>query len=513
MHISDFIKNFTNHPVLFVGTGLSLRYLENYFTWDSLLLYISNKIKGSNEFYYDLKSKYEEDGEYDYTKIAQDLEIEFNKVLTSDRDGEFKEINDQFYENMAKQIHISRFKLYISQLLSNYKVKDSQIHEISELKKVRKNIGSVITTNYDSFIEDIFEFKQLIGNDILLSNPYGSVYKIHGCVNDPNKIIITNSDYKDFDDKYELIRAQLLSLFIHNPIIFLGYNIGDINIKGILKTIFTYIKPNTEQAEKIRKNFLLVEYAEGSQNTEVTDHDIDMSGFSTIRINKIKTDNFLEIYKHLADLNLPVSAMDIRKVQNIVKEIYAGGNIQVSITEDVDSLKNEEKVLAIGSLKTITYDFQTASELMENYFKIIDESNHQLLKLIDKLRIQKTQHFPIYAFSKIQTDLESSKDLKENQNKKITKINDNSTDFARQHTSINGILQDEDIPQTKKNLAIMLGVINERIPLDTVEEYLRNYDDKKSTNYRKILCVYDYKKYADEHERINLASSGGSTVS
>ncbi|OWT49008.1 SIR2 family protein [Bacillus sp. K2I17] len=513
MHISDFIRNFTNHPVLFVGTGLSLRYLENSFTWDGLLLYISNKIKGSNEFYYDLKSKYEKDGEYDYTKIAKDLELEFNEVLKSDRNGEFKEINDLFYNNMENGINISRFKLYISQILSDYIIKDSQIHEISELKKVRKNIGSVITTNYDSFIEDIFEFEQLIGNNILLSNPYGSVYKIHGCVKDPNKIIITDDDYKDFDDKYELIRAQLLSLFIHNPIIFLGYNIGDNNIKGILKTIFTYINPNTQQAEKIRKNFLLVEYDEGSQSTEVTDHDIDMRGFSTIRINKIKTDNFLEIYKHLADLNLPVSAMDIRKVQNIAKEIYAGGNIQVSITEDVDSLKNGEKVLAIGSLRTITYDFQTTSELMENYFKIIDESNHQLLKLIDKHRIPKTQYFPIYAFSKIQSELESSSVLKGNQNKKITNIIDNVTDFAQQHTSINGILQDEDISQSKKNLAIILGVINERIPLDTVEEYLRNYDNKKSTNYRKILCVYDYKNYADEHERINLASSGGSTVS
>ncbi|MGS0534144.1 SIR2 family protein (plasmid) [Bacillus mycoides] len=513
MHISDFIRNFTNHPVLFVGTGLSLRYLENSFTWDGLLLYISNKIKGSNEFYYDLKSKYEKDGEYDYTKIAKDLELEFNEVLKSDRNGEFKEINDQFYNNMENGIKISRFKLYISQILSDYKIKDSQIHEISELKKVRKNIGSVITTNYDSFIEDIFEFEQLIGNNILLSNPYGSVYKIHGCVKDPNKIIITDDDYKDFDNKYELIRAQLLSLFIHNPIIFLGYNIGDNNIKGILKTIFTYIDPNTQQAEKIRKNFLLVEYDEGSQNTEVTDHDIDMRGFSTIRINKIKTDNFLEIYKHLADLSLPVSAMDIRKVQNIAKEIYAGGNIQVSVTEDVDSLKNGEKVLAIGSFRTITYDFQTTSELMENYFKIIDESNHQLLKLIDKHRIQKTQHFPIYAFSKIQPELETSRVLKDNQNKKITNIIDNVTDFAQQHTSINGILQDDNIAQSKKNLAIVLGIINDRIQLDTVEEHLRNYSDKKSTDYRKILCVYDYKKYADEHERINQASFGGSTTS
>ncbi|USK68223.1 SIR2 family protein [Peribacillus frigoritolerans] len=513
MHIREFVKNFTNHPVLFVGTGISLRYLENSFTWDGLLSYISNKIKGTDEFYYDIKSKYEKDGTFDYSKIAKELENEFNEVLKNDRGGEFKDINDVFYENMKCGINISRFKLYISQLLSSYKIKESKQIEISELKKVRKNIGSVITTNYDSFIEDIFEFKQLIGNEILLSNPYGSVYKIHGCVENPGKIIITEDDYKVFDEKYELIRAQLLSLFIHNPIIFLGYNIGDINIKGILRTIFTYINPNTPEAEKIRRNFLLVEYDEGSQNPEVTDHDIDMSGFSTIRINKIKTDNFLEIYKHLADLSLPVSAMDIRKVQTIVKEIYAGGNIEVSITEDIDALKNGEKILAIGSLKTINYEFQTTSELMENYFKIIDESNHQLLKLIDKYRIQKNQYFPIYGFSKIQLELESTRTLKDIQNEKISNLIRGATDFAEEHTNIKDILQDDNISQSRKNLAIVLGIVKDRIQLNTIENYLREYPDKKTTDYRKLLCVYDYKKYAEEDDRLVLSKLSGVNLS
>ncbi|WP_112180338.1 SIR2 family protein [Paraliobacillus zengyii] len=502
MHIREFIRNFNNHPVLFVGTGISLRYLENSFTWDGLLSYISQAIKGSDEFYYDLKSKYEKDGDFDYTKIAEELEVEFNEALISDRDGIFKEINDQFYKNMKNDINISRFKIYIAELLSDIKVKKSMLREYSELKKVRKNIGSVITTNYDQFIESVFEFNPLIGNEILLSNPYGSVYKIHGCVDDPSKIIITDDDYKAFNEKYELIRAQLLSLFIHNPIIFLGYNIGDTNIKGILKTIFTYINPNTAEAEDIRKNFLLVEYDEGSQNTEVTDHDIDMSGFSTIRINKIKTDNFLEIYKHLASLSLPVSAMDVRKVQAIVKEIYVGGDIQVSITEDIDALKNGEKILAIGSLKTIKYEFQTTSEIMENYFKIIDESNDQLLKLIDKHHIQKSQYFPIFGFNKIQEELKTSQELKAIQKEKIANLIINTPDFAQQYTNINDILEDGYISQYKKNLAIVLGIISDRIELGSVETYLREYPDKKTTNYRKLLCVYDYKMYAGADDTI-----------
>lgn len=63
---------------------------------------------------------------------------------------------------------LSRFKIYISILLEQSTVKESMQNEITELIKVRKNIGSVITTNYYTFIERTFEFNSLIGNNILL---------------------------------------------------------------------------------------------------------------------------------------------------------------------------------------------------------------------------------------------------------------------------------------------------------------------------------------------------------
>jgi hypothetical protein len=184
----------------------------------------------------------------------------------------------------------------------------------------------------------------------LLSNPYGSVYKIHGCVSDIQNIIITEEDYERFDKRYELIRAQLLSLFIHNPIIFIGYSISDVNIKNILKTIFMCIEPSSKDAERIRKNFLLVEHQKDSISEEIREHDIDIEGFGTIRINKRKTDNYEIIYKSLSNLHLSVSAMDVRKVQDVFKEIKTGGEIKVSITDDLETLKNGEKVLAIGSI-------------------------------------------------------------------------------------------------------------------------------------------------------------------
>lgn len=496
MNIKDFIGNFKNHPVLFIGTGVSLRYLTNSYTWDGLLKKIASDLKENTEYYLDLKSQCEEDGVYNFEKLASLIEEEFNKTLVSDRNGKFKEVNDIFYQNMENGLNLSRFKIYISKIFSELAIREEKEDEIAELKKARKNIGSIITTNYDNLIEHIFEFNKLIGNNILLSNPYGSIYKIHGCSTEPEKIIITAKDYEQFDLKYELIRAQLLSLFIHHPIIFIGYGIGDNNIKKILKTIFTYVEPNSDLAIEIRNNFLLIEYEKGADNEVISEHDIDMDGFSTVRINKIKTDNFSIIYQALANIHLPISAMDVRKVQNVVAEIYTGGKIEVKITEDLDELRNGDKILAIGSSKTISYQYQTASELMVNYFKILEESNYQILFLIDKYKLQSTQFFPIYGFSSINGKIKATERLKKQQKRNVqnslTSIYDNQ---KKNHKTVQAIFDDDTIPTTYKVGSIIWNISENNLELDDLEKFLKEFKPKNKTNYRKLLCAYDLKKY------------------
>lgn len=506
MDIKEFVANYKNHPILFIGTGFSLRYLSNSYTWDDLLSKIMFELTGNKEVYLDIKSNAQNaDGTFCYEKIATFVENAFNEALSNDRNGKFKEVNDIFYSNMENDINISRFKIYIANIFEELNFRKEKQDEIVALKKVRKNIGSIITTNYDKLIENIFEFNPLIGNNILLSNPYGSVYKIHGCISQPDNIIITENDYIEFSKKYELIRAQLLSLFIHNPIIFIGYNVGDENIRNLLKTIFTYVTPNSELSEKIKNNFLLVEYEQGSQNLEVHDHDIILEGNTTVRVNKIKTDNFLDIYNSIASIQLPVSAMDIRKVQGVVKEIYEGGLIQVSIVDDIDTLKNGEKVLAIGNVNRISYEYQTTSEIMANYFKIIDEDNSQLLSLINKHHIQKNQFFPIFAFVKINNTILSSEKLKQQQVNKLNSILSNLTEINKKsYTCIQDIMSDESISVSNKSFSIMYSILNNSISLDDAEDYLINYERKQSTEYRRILCAYDFIKYAQDKTLISI---------
>lgn len=64
MQIKEFIAKYTNHPVLFIGTGLSLRYLKNSYSWDNLLKQIILDVTKDEEDYLNIKSRHQKEGYY-----------------------------------------------------------------------------------------------------------------------------------------------------------------------------------------------------------------------------------------------------------------------------------------------------------------------------------------------------------------------------------------------------------------------------------------------------------------
>ena len=59
----------------------------------------------------------------------------------------------------------------------------------------------------------------------------GEIYKIHGCVTEPETIMITSEDYQMIEEKNKYLAAKLLTIFIEHPIVFIGYSINDEDIK------------------------------------------------------------------------------------------------------------------------------------------------------------------------------------------------------------------------------------------------------------------------------------------
>lgn len=499
MNISDFFANYRNHPILFVGAGFSMRYLSVSYSWPALLEKVSIDLTGTNELYKDLaRESSSKDGDIDLPKVASSLERIFDAKLKEDRNGKFKEINDEYYASDDISSNLSRFKIYISKLVNVSDLNDGTSDEIAELNKASKNIASIITTNYDKFIESVVGYNPVIGNDILMSNPYGSVYKIHGCVSRPESIIITDEDYNHFDEKYELIRAQLLSLFIHNPIIFMGYKIGDPNVKKVLKTIFSYIPSKSDIANKIKDNFLLIERSRGSDSLEIIPHHIEIEGSGLISINKIVTDDFLSIYKGMANLHLPVSVMDIRKAESVFGKIKEGGEIKVKLVGDLDSLSNDELVLAVGSVKSIKIHMQTPQEMMENYFDIISTRESELISLLDRFpTINSRSYFPAYGFSKISTGVKCLTRLKKNQKILLDRFYAKITaSHSIVETTIEDIYDKYSETHSKMLNIIFYNAYSRNITTEDLERHVRECKDKKLTEYKKLLALYDYLVYS-----------------
>jgi hypothetical protein len=98
-----------------------------------------------------------------------------------------------------------------------------QLAEIELLRRIRPH--SVITTNFDRFLEIAFpDLTPIVGQSILHGTQvlFGEIFKIHGCISDPNSLVFTKRDYDEFARKKQYLSAELLTYFSEHPLLFIG---------------------------------------------------------------------------------------------------------------------------------------------------------------------------------------------------------------------------------------------------------------------------------------------------
>jgi hypothetical protein len=74
--------------------------------------------------------------------------------------------------------------------------------ELVALRNIKPH--AIITTNYDQFLETIFpDYHPIVGQQIIrgAAVSVGEIFKIHGCVSDPNSLVLTQSVYDGFTKK------------------------------------------------------------------------------------------------------------------------------------------------------------------------------------------------------------------------------------------------------------------------------------------------------------------------
>ena len=135
--------------------------------------------------------------------------------------------------------------------------------------------------------------------------------------------------------------------------------------------------------------------------------------------------------------------------------------------------------------------------MMQDYFKIVEEANKQLIILLNKQKIQSSQFFPIFAFSEICPELENVEIYKEQQRRKLGDHFERTSanNCSNNHNTIAEIISNQTISLSKKDDCIFHSYYENRLTSDEVKSFLLECADKNSTSYRRLLCLYDYKNY------------------
>lgn len=347
-------------PVLFIGSGISKRYLYRYPDWDTLL-YQSFKFIDPDSFLYE---KYKD--ELSRKNIGP---FETNALLGSYAENEFNKayFDKKISLNIGNKKNpnwlrngISPYKMYLSQMFKKKKLFNSpqRNRELEKFRALKNKISAIITTNYDTFLEDeVFNSDYTVfinQNDLFSKDSYNiaEIYKIHGCVSDANSIIITKRDYDNFQQSRKLIIAKMLTLFTESPLIFLGYSFTDENIRNIISDFIECL--SSEQLKNIAEHFIFISHEKEQYQLIESNATIVAQDGSIIPITEIHTDNFEAIYDILNQITPGISPSKVRATRRVVKRIVdqsiTSSNAESIIIgfDKLDNLDLSDKPLAIA---------------------------------------------------------------------------------------------------------------------------------------------------------------------
>lgn len=521
--MADFKKSFANHinaigtnPYLFIGSGLSRRYL-NMPTWLNLLKDFSRKLMLKRNFgYYDSKS------EGNLPELASLMASEFHETwwtaaMFSDSRKEYEDKRIGSPEVPFK-IELSKFVLLYQEHSENY------FEEIELLKNVV--IDGIITTNWDTFLETTFrDYKTYIGQEQLLFSEnisIGEIYKIHGCVTSPESLIVTSNDYTNFKNRNAYLAAKLLTIFVEHPVIFLGYSISDPNILELLFSLKDCLA--VHNIEKLKDRLIFVEWSAGQDEPIIIDGTLSLSDGKILPIKHIKINSFIPLFEVLANLKqrLPIKILRRFKdaVYEFVKTNEPTNKIYIGDLTNIDENGNDiEFVVGVGVANFIARQGLLGiciEDVVEDVVEdVLFDNKHIPAKefiadAIPKL-LKKRIRIPLYKYYRAEHLLTNDGKLTKKGSAVINNyFKDKSQEsfyptakayakkenlIRNKYSTLTELIADND----EKHCFYYIPLLEqEKINMDELQQFLMQCFRNgyiKNSYFKQLVCYYDYLKF------------------
>lgn len=507
-------------PLLFVGSGISRRYMNDYPTWDELLVDLA-QIVGitQSQFIAAKQDILYKSPDYSPCEVNASLASWISQFFTKQILNGNKDLLDYFTEEEIKIISdndVPFIKMLIVKRLSEYTLYDSKgaTNEIAEFKKLEANIGAVVTTNYDLFLEkEIFKnFDLFVSQNqyyMMPSEGIGELYKIHGSISNPNSIVLTAEDYENFNKNLRVVSSKLLSLALEYPIIFLGYSLEDENVLNILCSIIECL--DEKQLLEFSSNIIYVEWQKKQNSIVESRKEITHNG-KTMKFTCLTTDNFYVLYKILQRFVPSERPERVRKYKKMIRELIIQsnkGNPTIIGVENIDKLNHEGNLaIAFGDINDFAEKGITGVgvEDLIKYVLIkreLTEINANAIyeQVYLSSRVSQTQYVPIFYVLKFVNGKKSDNKLKEMKKRVLKKVDEINNDTAIIPFEKSDEIIIEDFSSTSKHKYLSRLVKSFSADYIEYEEYieilkrLAEYDPLlyKCTDFRVAVTYADIK--------------------
>lgn len=513
--LKSHLQKFNTSPILFIGSGFSRRYL-GLPTWESLLIEMSVKLHLPKPFEY-----YRSNANSDMPELAKKMGEDFNEIWWQEEI--FEESRETFKSEATNRFSPIKYEIS-KRILENQTFVDNEIveKEIRLLKKV--NIDGIITTNWDTLCENIFpEFSKFIGQEELIFSELlsvGEIYKIHGCATKPNSLILTSEDYNDYETRNPYLAAKLLTLFIENPIIFIGYSLDDPNIQSILKSIIKCL--TKDKVEKLKDRLIFCQWTNEDTTFQITDSILLISD-TAIPIKLIKLSSFINLYTVLANNKRKLPVKVLRQMKGMVYDFVKSNNSKQKIfvtdnLEEIENLHNAEFVYGVGLKDKFSEVGIKGVELIDVLADIIDDNkwNSKLISTLclPNLNAKYIPYFKHLSVAEVLIDnkIPEDTDIPEFSPEFINTVNSIKVEdfypaksyqkhkglINEKYKTLKELLDDKDVELHQ--LVYIPLLTPDKIDLIVLEDYLKKNkkllrDSKLGSFFRKLVCLYDYLKY------------------
>lgn len=383
-------------PVIFAGTGLSIRYFGAP-SWDGLLETLVDDCDGLGKEYgfYRQTRTPTEVGQFLSEQYAEWAWSEYGDYDEDDDEGKLPGWDENLfdYENDRDTFLKAKIAEIIREMTSetvgdldedtvheNISL-DGALREIELLQEIQPH--AVITTNYDRFFEAIFNeeisndnllddervgsagfgrneeidpedipsYRVVVGEQVLRTRyrNIGEILHIHGSVSDPASLVLTEDDYREFNNRRRYLSSKMLTYFAEHPLLIVGYRPDDPNVQQVL----TWADEVLSDDQSVTEDIYFLRWDEDAEDRDEypQEHGIKLDDGGHLRVKSIVADDFDWVFEAFAEGD--ELAVDPRYLRSLLAQTYDVVSSMSSGSEVVDVDRLEDVATDQGELRTV----------------------------------------------------------------------------------------------------------------------------------------------------------------